>query len=176
MRPHLQGPVVSQGAYSGAGRRQWHKIGMIGPCIIHNTEIMPPPSSIPLRKEPPMECPASMCPLVAPNGSPWTGEYGGPCPGHDDLDAGGCPWWSMACATGGIQKLVEEAAQCGGCSSMPIVGPNKPRRHEVGASKEYDCPKAPVCRWQERATIEGRTLCPPRDALARGIDPRVCVF
>lgn len=123
-----------------------------------------------------IECPASMCPLIAPNGSPWTGEYGGPCPGHDDIDADGCPWWSMACATGGIQQLVEQAAECGGRSSMPIFGPNQPRRQVIGAPREYDCPKASVCRWQERATIEGRQLCPPRDALARGIDPRVCLF
>ena len=127
-----------------------------------------------------MGCPASMCPLIAPNGSPWTGEYGGPCPGHDDLDKPapdqGCPWWSMACSCGGIQNLVEEAAENDGRSSMPILGPNQPRRHVVGPSKEYECPKASVCRWQERAEVEGRKLCPPRDALARGIDPRVCLF
>ncbi len=119
-----------------------------------------------------IECPASMCPLIAPNGSPWTGEYGGACPGNDD----DCPWWSGACATGGIQVLVEEAAELGGRSSMPIFGPNQPRRNVIGPPKEYDCPKASVCRRQERAIVEGRTLCPPRDALARGIDPRVCLF
>lgn len=120
-----------------------------------------------------MECPASMCPLIAKDGSPWTGEYAGPCPGHDDLDTGGCPWWSMACATGGIQGLVEEAAECEG--RTVVLGPNRPRRG-LGAPREFDCPKASVCRWQEQAELKGAKLCPPRDALARGIDPRVCLF
>lgn len=130
-----------------------------------------------------MQCPASMCPLIAKDGSPWTGEYGGPCPGHDDIDTYpmndprcGCPWWSMACSTGGIQRLVEEAAAFGGRAPMPVLGPNQPRRDEIGPAKDFDCPKAAECRWQERAEIEGRRLCPPRDVLARGIDPRVCLF
>lgn len=117
-----------------------------------------------------MECPASMCPLIAPNGSPWTGEYAGPCPGHDNLETDGCPWWSIACSVGGIQGLVEEAAHHNGRAF--IIGPNRPRR-ETGNSREYDCPKASVCRWQGQA---GDNLCPPRDALKRGIDPRVCLF
>ncbi|HXJ14898.1 MAG TPA: hypothetical protein VNH19_21705, partial [Candidatus Limnocylindrales bacterium] len=94
----------------------------------------------------------------------------------DDLDTDGCPWWSMACATGGIQQLVEEAAELSGRSSMPIFGPNQPHRHVIGSSREFDCPKATVCRWQEQAEKQGRKLCPPRDALGRGIDPRVCLF
>jgi hypothetical protein len=120
-----------------------------------------------------MQCPASMCPLVAKDGSPWTGVYAAPCPGHDDLDAGGCPWWTMACSTGGVQAQVEEAAADGG--AMFVVGPNQPRRL-AGAGRTYDCDRANVCRWQEIAEREGRTLCPPRDALARGLDPRVCLF
>ena len=28
----------------------------------------------------------------------------------NNLNLGGCPWWSIACSTGGIQDLVEEAA------------------------------------------------------------------
>lgn len=120
-----------------------------------------------------MQCPASMCPLIAPNGSPWTGEYGGNCPGHDDIKTDGCPWWSMACSTGGIQEQVEEAAQQGG--AMLVAGPNQPRRLQ-GEPRTYDCPKATVCRWQEQAVLAGRPLCPPRDALARGLDPRVTLF
>lgn len=116
-----------------------------------------------------MQCPASMCPLIARDGSPWTGEYGAKCPGHDDIDHGGCAWWTMACSTGGIQGLVEEAAR-GNCAV--VLGPNKPHR-EQGAPRTFDCPKASVCRWQEQA---GARLCPPRDALARGLDPRVCLF
>lgn len=120
-----------------------------------------------------MQCPASMCPLIAPNGSPWTGRYGALCPGHDDLVSGGCPWWAMACSTGGIQAQVEEAAGDGGV--LMVVGPNQPRRPGFGAPREYECPKADECRWQEIASKDGR-LCPPRDALARGMDPRVTLF
>ena len=122
-----------------------------------------------------MQCPASMCPLIAKDGSPWTGEYGAPCPGHDEMKTGGCPWWGMACATGGIQAQVEEAEARGGAHN--VAGPNKVRRMiQSDASRGYDCPKTAVCRWQERAIIEGRDLCPPRDALRRGLDPRVTVF
>ena len=116
------------------------------------------------------QCPASMCPLIAKDGSPWTGTYGSPCPEQDDIDNGGCPWWSMACGTGGIQMQVEEAAACNGRAG--VAGPNKPRR-EMGTPRHFDCPKAGVCSWQKQA---GERLCPPRDALARGIDPRVCLF
>src|SRR5258706_9134080 len=115
-----------------------------------------------------MKCPASMCPLIAKDGSPWTGEYDDPCPGHDNEETGGCAWWSMACSTGGIQNQVEEAAAHHG--RMVVIGPNKPKR-ELGMARSYNCPKATVCRWQEQAEKEGRKLCPPRDALARGIDP-----
>lgn len=120
-----------------------------------------------------MQCPASMCPLIAKDGSPWTGTYAAPCPGHDDIDTNGCPWWSMSCSCGGIQQQVEEAAEHGGRHN--VAGPNKVRRLE-GAARTYDCEKASVCRWQEQALAAGRTLCPPRDALARGLDPRVCLF
>jgi hypothetical protein len=123
-----------------------------------------------------MQCPSSMCPLIAKDGSPWTGEKASPCPGHDDIDFPrddprcGCPWWSMACSTGGIQQQVEEAAEYEGRAI--VAGPNQPRRL-LSAPRTYDCPKASVCRWQE---IAGEKLCPPRDALARGLDPRVCLF
>jgi hypothetical protein len=120
-----------------------------------------------------MQCPASMCPLVAKDGSPWTGQYGAPCPGHDDLEKDGCAWWSMACSGGGIQIQVDEAARHEGRAA--VAGPNKPRRG-IGSPRDYDCPKANVCRWQEQAEVSGRHLCPPRDALSRGLDPRVCLF
>ena len=122
----------------------------------------------------PMQCPATMCPLIAKNGSPWTKTYAAPCPGHDDLDAGGCPWWGMACATGGIQAQVHEAEAAEG--RAVVLGPNRPHRASIGQAKTFDCPKAAICRWQEQAEVAGRPLCPPRDALARGLDPRVCLF
>lgn len=121
-----------------------------------------------------MQCPASMCPLIAPKGSPWTGTYAAPCPGHDDLDTDGCPWWSMACSVGGIQGQVEEAAANGGKAF--VIGPNYPHRDTIGNSRSYDCPKVSVCRWQEQAEKAGRSLYPPRDALSRGLDPRVYNF
>jgi hypothetical protein len=38
----------------------------------------------------------------------------------------------------------------------------------------YDCPVAALCVWQK---LSGRTqLCPPREALKRGFDPRVTLF
>ncbi len=120
-----------------------------------------------------MQCPASMCPLVAPNGSPWTGEYAAPCPGHDDLDAGGCPWWT-SCSQGGPQGQVDKAADAGGRAF--VVGPNRPRRQGFSGPRTYDCDRASVCRWQEIAVAMGGTLCLPRNALARGMDPRVCMF
>lgn len=123
-----------------------------------------------------IECPASMCPLVAPDGSPWNGKFADPCPGHGDVHRGGCAWWELACATGGIQRLVEEAATCGGKRLTPMRGPNKPRRDTIGPSREYDCPKASFCRWQLLAEKDGRELCPPRDALRRGMDPRVVLY
>lgn len=127
-----------------------------------------------------MECPASMCPLVAHDGSPWTKIKSHPCPGHDDIEAEaphtGCPWWSRGCSkdskVGGIQKLVEQADRDGG--KAYVTGPNQPRRLK-GEPRTYDCPKASVCRWQQQATAESG-LCPPRDALARGLDPRVTLF
>jgi len=121
-----------------------------------------------------MECPASMCPLFAKDGSPWTGVFAAPCPGHDELPSGGCPWWSVACSTGGIQSLVEGAAVNDGMVGA-VAGPTKPKRG-IAAPREFDCPRASVCRWQEQSEVVGRRLCPPRDALARGIDPRVVAF
>lgn len=76
----------------------------------------------------------------------------------------------MACNTGGIQATVNRAAAEGGAGF--VAGPNQPRRL-LSAPRSYDCPKASVCRWQQ---IAAERLCPPRDALARGIDPRVCLF
>lgn len=119
-----------------------------------------------------MQCPASMCPLIAKDGSPWTDEYAAPCPGHDK-GKDGCLWWSMACSCGGIRGLVDEAAHNDGFAV--VIGPNQPRRGPA-SPREYDCPKAKECRWQEQAEIAGDALCPPRYALSLGIDPRVCLF
>lgn len=121
-----------------------------------------------------MRCPASMCPLIAPNGSPWTGEKDALCPGHDDLDNHGCGWWGMACEGGHMQAEVESAARQGGYAV--VIGPNKPKRADIQSERAYDCPRQRDCRWQEQAQFAGLALCPPRDALKRGMDPRVCLF
>lgn len=67
-------------------------------------------------------------------------------------------------------ETVEDADAADGRSF--VIGPNQPRRQTRMAPKEYDCPKAAECRWQEQAV----DLCPPREALRRGLDPRVCLF
>jgi hypothetical protein len=117
------------------------------------------------------QCPATMCPLIAADGSPWTGDKAAPCP----EDANICSWWSAACSTGGIQAVVEAAASG---RPVPVVGPVKPKRYDADPSRArfFDCPKASVCSWQKQALLAGRALCPPRDALKRGFDPRICLY
>jgi hypothetical protein len=73
-----------------------------------------------------------------------------------------------------MQETVEVAERRQGRGL--VVGSTQPRRDSIGAAKTYDCPKAHECRWQEQARVAGRDLCPPRDALRRGIDPRVCAY
>lgn len=118
-----------------------------------------------------VQCPASMCPLIAPKGSPWTGEKASPCPEDEKV----CAWWTMACSTGGVQAMVNNAARG---LPLPVMGPNKPSRYTADLSKAryYDCKLAGVCSWQKQALLAGRLLCPPRDALKRGFDPRICLF
>ena len=119
-----------------------------------------------------VECPVTMCPLFGKDGSPWTGEKNAPCP-EDELI---CGWWTAACSTGGIQGLVDTA---GAGRPVPVLGPNKPKGYRADPAKVgrfFDCPKAAVCSWQKQALKSGRVLCPPRDALKRGFDPRICLF
>ena len=68
--------------------------------------------------------------------------------------------------------LVDEAEKLGGAV---VAGPNKLRR-KPGRVVEYDCPREGVCRWQEQALLAGQRTCPPREAMLRGLDPRVCLF
>ena len=117
-------------------------------------------------------CPATMCPLFARDGSPWTGEKSAPCPGHDDLDNGGCPWWGMACSGGGPHSQIAEAKTYGG---VAVVGPVRPQRVGATEPRTYDCPHATECQGQIRSALGGR-LCPPREALAHGLDPRTAAF
>lgn len=116
-------------------------------------------------------CPASMCPLIAQDGSPWTGEKNGACPEHDDLNNKGCPFFSMACGTGGIHHQVDEAYKNEGRSF--VIGPNRPK-DGIRTSKEYSCPRESDCSWWKHKG--DKELCPPRYALKLGLDPRVCSF
>jgi len=122
----------------------------------------------------PVFCPASMCPLIAPHGSPWTGKKNGRCPEHDDMAKGGCAWWSMTCQGNGMMQNVVEAEAAGGTAF--VVGPVQPHRTDIGPPKSYACPRTGDCSWQRQAELAGAALCPPREALARGIDPRVCTY
>lgn len=106
-----------------------------------------------------VECPATMCPLIAKDGSPNANVYAGTCPQHDDIDHGGCFWWKIGCSTGLQHKMVDEAVSAA--------------KGNTRTSRTYDCPKASVCSWQKSAVANGRKLCPPRTALAAGVDPRV---
>ena len=116
-----------------------------------------------------VECPATMCPLIALNGSPWTGEKGTPCPEKEGTERGvSCPWWIMCKDHGGLLG-VDDALTHGAF----VIGPNKPKRTYKTTPKTYECPKANVCSWQKHSPIG---LCGPRQALKEGLDPRVCLF
>lgn len=132
-----------------------------GPLYLPRTKLtfdgpQEPQQTIPLSIDG-VECPASMCPLIAKDGSPNAGVYAGKCPEHDDLDHGGCPWWKIGCSTGLQRELVLEELET---ATLRI-------------KRDYDCPKASVCSWQRIAEKAGHDLCPPRTALFLGLDPRV---
>jgi len=133
-----------------------------------------PWGGMPLPK-PGLMCPSTMCPLIAKDGSPWDGRKAVICPGKGGLPSDGdpdcCPWWDMGCGGNGHVASVDAAEQDMG--RAVVVGPNMPRRSGIGSGRTYDCPHAPSCRWQEQSPTG---LCAPREALKRGMDPRVCCF
>jgi hypothetical protein len=119
-------------------------------------------------------CPASMCPLFAKDGSPWTGQKNARCPQHEDYQkSDGCAFWAegQGCdgAIGAIGQ-VEEALETGGTLQ---IGPVRQKRHEVARPTEFDCAKASSCQWQIQVAPK---LCPPRYALSLGVDPRACAY
>lgn len=162
----FEGPV-----YRHSDTQRWfcnfHRVsGHIyqGPLYLPRTKLtfdgpVEPQQTIPLSIGG-VECPASMCPLIAKDGSPNAGVYAGKCPEHDDLDHGGCPWWKIGCSTGLQQRMVDDAIR-------------ETKAEDLRAPRAYDCPKASVCSWQKQAEAHGLVLCPPREALFVGLDPRV---
>lgn len=110
-------------------------------------------------------CPASMCPLFAPTGSPWTDEYDVAC--EREI----CGFYHNNVCEGriGSQMQVDDAVL-----KIPVLQLGIVRaKHEKVKPTTFDCKFAHRCKWQAEAGIE---LCPPRSALAQGIDPRVCAY
>jgi hypothetical protein len=110
-------------------------------------------------------CPASMCPLFAANGSPWTGDYDAPCEREK------CGWYHGGRCEGGdgARHQVNEVIN----NIRPLqIGVVRMKHRNVKARK-FDCPNAHRCQWQMEA---GEGLCPPRYALSKGIDPRSCAY
>lgn len=119
-------------------------------------------------------CPASMCPLMAPEGSPWTGEKEAACP-QRGAKLGGCGWWQ---GFGGKtcdarMAATEQVATAQGGRFVLQLGPVQADQTRRRPSKSFDCPKAETCQWQREA---GDDLCPPRRALKLGLDPRICAY
>jgi len=102
-----------------------------------------------------MRCPMSMCPVMGIKKSPWSGEHNEICYGtsHEEDDRG-CGYWKTDCKGAQVwDRLVDP------CPSDCMM-----------SAMEYDCKHARTCTWQIEA---GGALCPPRDALRNGIDPRI---
>lgn len=121
-------------------------------------------------------CPATMCPLFAPTGSPWTGEKNGRCPRNEPdvtmSPASGCGFWGeRGCdGVGAAAGQIEEAAEHGATFQ---IGPVRQRRAALAAPTSYECPKAGLCHWQQQVYPR---LCPPRHALSLGVDPRASAW
>lgn len=122
-------------------------------------------------------CPATMCPLFAAGGSPWTGGKNVECPRrHASSQAGrGCGWYQGfgGCGCDGRTAALEQIEGMAAQGAVFQIGPVTVKRAAPTAPKSYDCPRAAECQWQIES---GKTLCPPRLALAQGIDPRACAY
>jgi hypothetical protein len=117
-------------------------------------------------------CPATMCPLIAPDGSPWTGTKNTSCP---QLSSG-CLWFDdRRGQCDGCNMAHEQIASAAEGKPIRVAGPNQPKRTDARASRDYDCPRASECQWQIEADKDGG-LCPPRSALRLGLDPRLALY
>lgn len=112
-------------------------------------------------------CPASMCPLIAPDGSPWTGQKNSAC------EREACGWFdgkSGHCM--GASAAVEQVGDASRRGWVLQLG-HGAKRYTKASPKTYDCARAHECQWQVEA---GDGLCPPRLALSQGLDPKVCNY
>jgi hypothetical protein len=113
-------------------------------------------------------CPASMCPLIAPKGSPWTGAYNTNCQGKD------CAWFnkkSDRCEGSLSANLqIDEVLETGRTLQLGSKGHFHDRK-----PLDYQCPREHECQWQKEADRDQQT-CPPRRALKEGKDPRICLY
>lgn len=124
----------------------------------------------------PTLCPATMCPLFAADGSPWTGHKRAPCPEREadpnqrgPQTDGGCIFWSdgQGCdGCGAAAQQVDEVVRTG--ATLQLI----PSPRHTSRPRTFDCPHAATCSWQ----VHRDALCPPRQALADGIDPRHCAW
>ncbi len=112
------------------------------------------------------KCAATMCPLFAADGSPWTGERDADCTGPL------CGWWDdevRRCR--GADAAVEQVAVLTIGGRPLVLGRTYVDRSARPSA--YDCPRSAECEWQRTA---GGKLCPPRYALSLGLDPRACAY
>lgn len=99
-------------------------------------------------------CPATMCPLFAVNGSPWTSDVNRPC------EREACGWFHKG-------NCIGQSASLEGIGECVELGLDRI------APKTFDCPRAHECQWQIEA---GKELCAPRRALSAGVHPRASAY
>lgn len=112
-------------------------------------------------------CPATMCPLFAAGGSPWTGEQNTACHGAT------CGWFRDGRCTA-ADHAHQQVADLADGEPIAQQGPVRVQKLQV-ERKTFECPRAHECQWQIEAEAEG-VICPPRAALMLGVDPRACAY
>lgn len=113
-------------------------------------------------------CPATMCHLIAPNGSPWTNHFNHKCDGPK------CDWYGEEHCTAS-DMAHEQAIRALNNEPIPVLGKITPKRYEARQSKDYMCQRTRECQWHIEAEKEGG-ICPPITALRLGLDPKVCLY